>query len=249
MQINTTEQNSYNLVFISPNTNTNTILSNWTISHFSQYGAGFKNIGSVTQGGWIRYRFWGRHVGVLLAKASTYGKLNFYVDGTFYKTYDTSQVGDPSLNPTLYNVPVMIANDLPEGEHILTIMKEDSLNTAIQGFLVDDAGNAQHFTSVGINYHKSFEQDGAASGMVAIGTSSTTIRSTDTWLMCATFTNTTNSIINVSLINGASPNNTIAGPFPIPANDIRQITGPMFFLKSMKAQASATGVSVTIGGQ
>lgn len=241
------EQTSYNLVFVAPNKNTNVVLSSWSVDHYSQFGAGFKNMGSVTQGGWVRFRFWGRHIGVLLAKASSYGILNFYVDGTFYLSYDTSQVGDPSINPTLYNIPVMIASDLPDGEHVLTIMKQDSLSTSIQGFLVDDAGNADHFITSGINYHKMLETTGAASGPQPIGTSATTVRGTDTVILSATFTNTTASPINVTLTNGS--NNVIAGPFPIPANDIRQITGPLYFLGSMKATASATGVNVTIGGQ
>jgi hypothetical protein len=245
-QLGVQEQSAYNLKFIPPNKNS-LIVSGWSVDHFSQLGAGFKNIGSVTQGGFIRFRFYGRHIGVLLVKASANGILNFYVDGTFYKNYDCSQVGDPSLNPSVYNVPVMIASDLSDGEHILTIMKEDAKNTGIQGFLIDDAGNGQYFVTTGVNYHQSLEVGGAASGMVQVGTTSTTIRGTDTWILCATLTNTTASPINVTLINGVG--NSIAGPFPVPSNDIRQIQGPMYFQGSMKASASATGVSITIGGQ
>lgn len=249
MQINTIEQNAYNLVFVAPNKNTNVVLNGWSVDHYAQYGASFKNMGASTQGAWFRFRFSGRRIGVLVNKTAANGILNFYVDGTFCLKYDTSYVGDPTASPVpnLYNIPIMVATDLPDGEHVLTVMKEDAKPCALQGFLVDDAGNADHFMPVGINYHKMIDLTGASITPVAIGTSATTIRNTDTFVLSATFTNTTASPINITLLNGSG--NTVAGPFPIPANDIRQLTGPMYFIGNMRATASATGVNCTIGGQ
>jgi hypothetical protein len=141
----------------------------------------------------------------------------------------------------------MIATDLPDGEHLLTITKPDNLNTSLQGFLVDDASMAQTFVRANFNYHEMLETAGTALTPISVGTSDTVVRSTDTWLLNATFTNTTASPINITLKNGNGT--VIVGPFPILANDIRQLQGPIFFGGQSKAVASATGVIMTLGGQ
>jgi hypothetical protein len=138
----------------------------------------------------------------------------------------------------------MIATDLPEGEHVLTITKPDVKTTAIQGFLVDDAGNAPIYQRTAINYHEMLET-GAPSWPTSLSTTLTTIRSIDSVLLNASFTNTTASPITITL---SSSSGTMM-VFPVPANDMRQITGPIFFSGSLKAMASATGITMALGVQ
>lgn len=246
--INTSEQNSYGLVFVPPKDKVNVVTSGWGFGHYASLMAGFKHMTSTTQGGYIHFRFTGRRIGILLAKMKGYGKLSFDIDGTDYGQYDTSFADwYQSVTTLLYNNPVMIATDLPDGEHVLTITKPDNLNTSIQGFLVDDAGTAPIFMKANFNYHEMLETTGIGLTPISVGTTDTIIRNTDTWLLNATFTNTTASPINITLKNGNGA--TIVGPFPIPANDIRQINGPLFFGGTSKAIASATGVTMALGGQ
>lgn len=242
------EQTSYGLVFVPPRFNVNFVTSGWGVGHYAHLMDGFKHIVSTTQGGYIHFRFRGRRIGILLSKNKNNGKINFDVDGTDYGQYDSSFADwYQSTTTTLYNIPVLIATDLPDGEHVLTITKADTLNTSIQGFLVDDSGTAPIFLRANFNYHEMLDTTGVALTPLSIGTSDTTIKGGDTWLLSATFTNTTASPINVSLKNGNG--SVVVGPFPIPANDIRQLQGPIFLGGTSKAIASATGVIMTIGGQ
>lgn len=246
--INTNEQSSYDFTLIPPSLKTNMVTNGWGLGHYSQLSATFKNASSTTQGGYIHFRFRGRRIGVLLSKFKNNGILSFDIDGTDYGQYDTSFADwYQSGTTTIYNVPYLIATDLPEGEHVLTITKPDNLNTAIQGFLVDNTGTSPQFIKSNYNYHEMLETAGIAGTPLAVGTSYTTIRNTDTWLLNATFTNTTATPINITIKNGNGA--VVVGPFPIPANDIRQLQGPIFLSGTSQVMASATGVIMTLGGQ
>jgi hypothetical protein len=81
MQINTTEQNAYGLIFVPVRDKVNAVTSGWGYGHYAQLMAGFKHYTSTTQGGYIHFRFRGRRIGVLLAKMKGYGKLSFILMG------------------------------------------------------------------------------------------------------------------------------------------------------------------------
>lgn len=244
-QLSVQEQTSYGLVFVPPR-NSNIVLANMGLGHYAQLMDGFKHITSTTQGGYCHFRFRGRRIGILVSKTTGNGMLSFDVDGTWYGQYDTSYNDDYNRGAIIYNIPYIIAVDLPDGEHTLTITKPDNLNTSIQGFLVDDAGHAPTFMQANPNYHVMLDSDSISPAPWNLTTSDTIIRSTNTWLLSATFTNTTASPINVTLKNSTG---VVVGPFPIPANDIRQLTGPMYFGGSLKASASTTGIIASFGGQ
>lgn len=243
-QLNVQEQNAYDFAFVPPRNNVNMLLSNFSVGHYANLMDGMKNVTSTTQGGYIHFRFRGRRIGILVSKASANGILNFSVDGQDYGSYDTSYVDDYNQSATWYNIPVVIATDLVEGEHVLTITKPDAKTTAIQGFLVDNAGIAQIYQRTAMSYHEMLET-GAPSWPTSLTTTLTNIRSIDSVLLCATFTNTTASVITVTL---SSSSGTMM-VFPVQANDMRQITGPIFFSGSLKASASATGVTMVLGVQ
>jgi hypothetical protein len=245
MQINTTEQSSYNWVFV-PISSSNFITNGWSVSQYAQYSNGFKVIQSTTQGQYVHFRFRGRRIGIVLAKAQTYGKLSFDVDGTWYGQYDESFADWYQSNTSqLWNIPYVIATDLPEGEHLLTITKPDALQTFICGFMVDDAGHAPTFGG-NFNYHQMLDTSNQMQPK-AIATTYTSLRNTSTWIYNLTLTNTTASPINITLKNGDG--NVMFGPFPVPANDIRQIQGPIYSNGNLSAIASATGVFAILGGQ
>lgn len=242
MQINVTEQSSYDFIFVQPRLNSNVVLTNMNVNKFATLFDGFNQIYSSTAGATCQFRFRGRRVGILLTKNSTYGVLAFDVDGTDYGTYDCSQIAS---GQTIDNLPYIIATDLPDGEHVLTVTKLDTNSISIQGFMVENSGNVQTFMRTGYNYHDML--DGNLSSPKAIGTTDTTVDSIDIWVHNFTFTNTTASPINITL--KSITNGVVVGPFPIPANDVRQLSGPMFFSGGLKVVGSATGVTMTIGGQ
>lgn len=242
--INTQEQNNVDLVFVQPRLGANVYLTGMNVGKSASLFDGFNQIyDTAATYSYGAFRFRGRRIGILLNLYSTFGILGFDVDGVDYGTYDLSKFA-PTAPNTQYNVPYMIATDLPDGEHVLTFTKVTSNPISISGFMVENSANVETFKRVGINYHDML--DGNLAGVKAIGTTDTTINSMDTWVSSMTFTNTTASPINVTLKNNTS---TLIGPFPIPANDVRQLQGPIFFKAAFKAIASATGVNLVIGGQ
>lgn len=245
MQINTTEQSAYSWTFVVPNLKSNVVTNGWSLAQYANFSKGFKLLSSTTKGQYIHFRFRGRRIGILVAKNSTHGKLEVDVDGTDYGQIDCSFADWYQSNTTtLYNIPFIVATDLPEGEHVLTITKNDANLTFICGFLVDDSSHAP--ATANFNYHEMLDNGGTANAPVTVGTTATTIRNTDTWLLNGTFTNTTASPITITIKNG---NGNTVMVFPVPANDIRQILGPIFLIGTSTATASATGVIMTIGGQ
>lgn len=245
MQINTTEQNAYDWSFVIPNLKSNVVTNGWSLSQYANLSKGFKLLQSSTQGQYVHFRFRGRRVGILVGKNVNHGKLSVDVDGTDYGQIDCSFADWYQSNTTiLYNVPFVIATDLPEGEHLLTITKPDAKQTFICGFLVDDAGHAPH--TANFNLHEMLDNTGTANQPATVSTTGTIIRTTDTWLLGASFSNTTASPITITITNG---NGNTVMVFPVPANDMRLINAPIFLQGTSKATASATGVIMTVGGQ
>lgn len=239
-QVPTQEQTAYGWVFIPPRPY-NPVVVGWSYSSHSKYADGFIHLNSISNGSQIKFYFKGRRIGVLFSRVSGNGKLAFDVDGTYYGTVDTSTPAD-----TVYGGQdsYTVASNLMDGNHVLTVTKVDTNLTAVHGFYVDDASAAQYFTRSAPDYQQALYP----LLPVSIGTTSTAVRaSVDFWMLNAVITNTTASPINVTLQNGAGT--AIAGPFPVPANDIKTIPGPLYFGSGMSAIASATGCTIAVGGQ
>jgi hypothetical protein len=244
--LNTQEQNSREFVFVQPRLNSNLVLSNMTVGKSASLLDGFNQIYDTSAAySYGSFRFRGKRIGILLGYYPTFGILGFDIDGVDYGTVDCSKNAPAN---GVYNVPYIIATDLPDGDHILTFTKltNGASNTiSIEGFMVENSGNVQTFMRIGYNFHDMLDGNLATTAK-SIGTTDTTITPVDVWVHNLTFTNTTASPINVTLKNNTG---VIIGPFPVPANDIRQLSGPIFFKAALKAIASATGVNVLIGGQ
>jgi hypothetical protein len=244
-QLSVQEQTSRNFVFVPPRVGSNLVLNNMSVGKSATLFDGFNQIydtsATYSSG---QFHFRGRRIGILLSLYSTYGILGFDIDGVDYGTYDCSK--NVPTGTVLSNVPYIIATDLPDGEHILTFTKLSggTSTISIQGFMVEDSGNVQTFMRTGYNFHDML--DGNLANVKAIGTSDTTINSVDTWVHNLTLTNTTASPINITLKNNTG---ILIGPFPVSANDVRQLSGPLFFKGSFKAVATATGINLTMGGQ
>lgn len=244
--INTQEQNNVDLVFVQPRLNSNVVLTNMSIGKAANLFDGFNQIyDTAATYSYGKFRFRGRRIGILLNFYSTFGILGFDIDGTDYGTYDLSKFA-PAAPNTQYNVPYMIATDLPDGDHVLTFTKLNANPISISGFMVENSANVQTFMRTGFNYHDMLDNTGVGAAPTAIGTTDTSIRTIDTWAHTIVLTNTTASPINVTLKSNTA---TIIGPFPVPANDIKQISGPIFFKAAVKAIASATGVNIYMGVQ
>jgi hypothetical protein len=233
------EQNAYNLLFVPPRPN-NHLATSHGLNRWGKIMDGFVHLYSTTAGGTVKFRFRGRRVGILAGKNSSHGKLAFDVDGTAYGVLNCADT-----DGSYYNIPFIVATDLTDDEHVLTITKIDANTTSVQGFLVDDASGAQTFTKSAPDYHAALDDSNAAPK--AVGTSDTSFSAVDTWAHNITVTNTTASPINVTLKNNAGA--AVVGPFPVAANDIRQINGPIYFAGGLKASASAVGSILTLGGQ
>jgi hypothetical protein len=241
-EVHVQEQSARDFIFVQPRLGSNLALNSMTVGKSASQFDGFNHIYDTSATyAYGSFRFRGKSIGILLGLHPTFGTLGFDIDGVDYGTYDCSK-----SSPTngVYNVPYIIADDLPDGEHILTFTKLTSNAISIQGFLVENSGNVQTFMRTGFNYHDML--DGNLAAPKNIGTTDTTIHPVDTWAHSLTFTNTTASPITITLKNNTA---TIMGPFSVPANDIRQIQGPIFFKAAFKAIASATGVFLTMGGQ
>jgi hypothetical protein len=241
-QVPVQEQSARDFIFVQPRLGSNLVLTGMSVGKGAALFDGFNQIYDTSSTySYGSFRFRGRSIGILLGLYPSYGILGFDIDGVDYGTYDCAK-NSPTV--ALNNVPYIIANDLPDGEHILTFTKLTSNAISIHGFMVENSGNVQTFMRTGYNYHDML--DGGLSTSRSIGTTDTTIITLDTWVHSMTFTNTTATPINVTLKNNTG---VVMGPFPIPANDIRQLSGPIYFKAALKIIASAVGVNVSIGGQ
>jgi len=238
-EFNAQEQKAYNLVLIPPKPGRYSA-TNFAFNRLPKQLDGLTHLYGNTAGAQIKFPFTGTRVGILIQRAVANGKLSIDIDGV---AYDTLNTGDAEVDA--YNIPYMIATDLPPGEHVLTLTKVDSNVVSIQGFLVDDANGAQVFARSAIDYHHMF--DDSRGQPVNIDTGEKTIFNVDVWMINATVTNTTSSPINVTIKDGNS--RAVVGPFPVPANDIRSIQGPVMFYGGIKVSASATGCYIVVGGQ
>jgi hypothetical protein len=234
------EQKSYNLVFVPPKPGRYTSTGGFVLNRWAKQMEGITHLYSDTAGGQIKFAFSGTRIGVLLQRAVGNGKISIDIDGMAYGVVDT---GDTDVSA--YNVPHIIATDLPQGSHTLTITKIDSSVVSLQGFLVDDANSAQSFTRSAIDYHQTLD-DGKGQPL-NISTTGVVVSNIDMWMVNAIITNTTGSTINVTLKDGND--RSIIGAFPVPANDFRAIPGPIMFYGGIKAVASATGCYIVVGGQ
>lgn len=246
-QVGVVEQNGVNFVYVQPRVGSNVVLNNMQIGKAAPFLEGFNQItDTASTYSYGTFRFRGRRVGILVGLYPTFGVVGFDIDGVDYGTIDLSK-NAPSGG--IYNVPYIIATDLPDGDHILTFTKLSSMTSnglSIDGFLVENSANVQTFIRTGFDYHDMLDSSGVATTPTQISTTSATLRSMDTWVHNFTISNTTANPVTVTL---SSFYTTIIGPFSIPANDVRQLTGPIFFKGGIKAVASASGVFVTVGGQ
>ncbi|PFJ03217.1 hypothetical protein [Priestia megaterium] len=238
-EFNAQEQKSYNLVFIPPKPGRYSA-TNFAFNRLPKQIEGLTHLYGNTAGAKIKFSFRGTRIGILIQRAAGNGKLSVDIDGTAYELLNT---GDSEVDA--YNIPYMIATDLPPGEHVLTLTKIDSNVVSIQGFLVDDANAAQAFTRAAVDYHQMF--DDSRGQPVSIDTGEKTIFNVDVWMRNAVITNTTGSPINVTLKDGNS--RSIVGPFPVPANDFRAVPGPVVFYGGIRVSASAAGCYIVVGGQ
>ncbi|MCA4155874.1 hypothetical protein ACFW0L_16525 [Priestia megaterium] len=54
-------------------------------------------------------------------------------------------------------------------------------------------------------------------------------------------------VVNVTIKDGNS--RAVVSPFPLPANDVRSIQGPVMFYDGIKVSASVTECYIVVGGQ
>lgn len=239
-QFNTQEQNAYTFVKV-PIRQGSVQYSNFAFSKWAKNIDG-PYLASGTLGGYIKFKFRGRRIGIEFTRQIGYGVLGFEIDGIVYDSLDTS-----STDTLTYNVKYIIATDLFDEEHILTITKMDANSTTVSAFLQDDAAAAPTFVQAMTNYHVDLDEARAVPTTIGITDTALPVSGFDLWAYSFMFTNTTAAVINVTLKNNAGT--VIAGPFPIPANDVRPIPGPLYFAGGAKVIASATGCFVTMGGQ
>jgi hypothetical protein len=201
----------------------------------------FNYLNSATAGHYVKYRFRGRRIGVLVQRAVTGGVLAFDVDGTSYGSFNTG-----GADNTYFNVPYTIATDLTDAEHLLTITKSDSTTTSILGWLVDSASAGRTWVRASIDYHQQLDE---TKGLpISILTTDTSITYLDSvWMINAIITNTTDAAIVVTLKNNAGA--AIIGPFSVAANDIKSIQGPIYFAAGLKASAAAEGCRIVVALQ
>ncbi|WP_225519223.1 hypothetical protein [Priestia megaterium] len=114
---------------------------------------GLTHLYGNTVGAQIKFPFTGTRVGILIQRAAANGKLS--IDDIGGVAHDTLNTGDTEVDA--YNIPYMIATDLPPQDHVLTLTKVDSSVVSIQGFLVDDANGAQVLARLAIDYHHMFD--------------------------------------------------------------------------------------------
>lgn len=231
-QVPTQEQSSRNLVLVPINAG-NVALSNFTIARSSSV-TGFQYASSSYAGGTLTFLFYGSRIGIQTTRGSNFGKLTFMIDGMAFPTLDTS-----TTLGSFYNVPSMIATNLSDGPHTLTISKLDGNITAISGFLVDDSATANYYVRAGMDLWAMNPID-----PVAVGLTDTTVASSAIWGYITIF-NTTASPITVTLKTSF----TTFAVLSVPANGVLAIPNPIYCNGSLKANASATGCNITIGGQ
>jgi hypothetical protein len=232
------EQNSYDFVFIPPK-NSSYSTSGFTLIRGAKQMDAMYYLFSATAGNKLIYRFRGRRIGLSLGKATNYGKISFDIDGVAYGVFDASDT-----DAIYYNVPYVVATDLTDEEHILTITKLDSNGTAIQGFLVDNTSYGQVYSRAATDFDNTY--DYTMGIPKTVGTTDTVINTFDFWTDSVVMYNSTASPITVTLKNGAG---NVFGAFIIPANDSRVINAKMYFAGGIKAIATATGCSIVVGGQ
>jgi len=234
------EQSAYEWVFL-PLRSQNYVASGFAIAKWGRSMEAFNYLNSATAGHYVKYRFRGRRIGVLLQRAATGGVLAFDVDGTSYGSFNTG-----GADATYFNVPYTIATDLTDTEHLLTITKSDSVTTSLLGWLVDSAGAGRAWTRVSIDYHQQLDETkGLPVNILTTDTSITYIDSV--WVLKAIITNTTAAVINVTLKNNAGA--SIVGPFPVAANDIKEVQGPIYFASGLKVSADAEGCRIVVALQ
>lgn len=253
------EQSGYSLSFIPCRVGFPASATGWSDWWYpSNADSSYAKYSTTINASSLVFGFRGRRVGLVLNRQVSLGALAFDIDGQSYGTFDANTYDGTRPNPSGGNftsgqLPLMIAIDLDDRDHLLTITKLDSHISFIYGIVVDDASASQYYTRSILDYQNSV----APNTPVAIGTSLTIIKPISAYatstviLLNAIIYNTTASTIYVQLQDGSG--NVVVGGgsqgFPVSAGDFRQIPGPLYFTNGIKAIASATGCTISLGGQ
>lgn len=205
--------------------------------HWSSGGTG-NAVGVGTQTGQTYYStvlgetlsisFTGRRIGIIFGRATNGGTLSFAVDGVAQGTLST--VGSWMT----YGENYIIATNLASGNHILTITKQDTSPTVINGYLTETAASGDFFKLVTQNYFGLNKLNNVLITSVAVALVTIT---PGVWLVNGVICNTTAGALTITLTDNSG--NTVLVTPPIAANSNYPIPCPLYFLGGIKGSGGA----------